>query len=193
MHVPTEMHWWSKSGFYWKSVNTKSPAQLALISFLLAVSGEQKDQMCTRVHQLVDISGKEEANEELRSLCCCFAYVIDKIRVCSLLIFLSHKYVKLVVRSCLEGRILSWKKYREKYKMSGLVTVHPIVLWRTQSEPSHAVYVSTVDGVTFLNLKVGSPVPDKKQSGNPVEHFYEGHNGPVWKLFLLNLHGLVWR
>lgn len=71
-----------------------------------------------------DISGKEETSEELRSLCCCFAYLTDKIRGCSLLVFLSHKYVKLVVKSCLEGRILSWKKY----KMSGLVTVHPIVM-----------------------------------------------------------------
>lgn len=80
------------------------------------------------MQQLVDISGKEETNEELRILCCCFAYLIDKTRGCSLLVFLSHKYVKLVMRSCLEGRILSWKEYREKYRMSGLVTVHPVFM-----------------------------------------------------------------
>lgn len=53
--------------------------------------------------------------------------------------------------------------------------------------------MSTVDDMTFLKLMVGSLVPDKKESGNPVEHFSEGHNGPGWKLYLLNLHGLVWR
>lgn len=45
MDVPCETHWWSKSGFYWKSVNTNSPPQLALISFFLVVSGGQKDQV----------------------------------------------------------------------------------------------------------------------------------------------------
>lgn len=49
----------------------------------------------------------------------------------------------------------------------------------------------TVDDVTFLKLMVGSLVPDKKKSGNHEENFSEGHNGPGWKLFLLNLHGLV--
>lgn len=45
--------------------------------------------------------------------------------------------------------------------------------------------------VIFLKLMVGCLVPDKKKPGNPVEHFPEGHNGPGWKLFLLDLHGLV--
>lgn len=62
---------------------------------------------------------------------------------------------------------------------------------KKQSEPFEAVYMSIVDDMTFLKLMVGSLVPDKKESGNPVEHFSEGHSGPGWKLFLLNLHGLV--
>lgn len=40
------------SGFYWKSFNTKSPPQLALISFLLVVSREQKDQMASDAEPL---------------------------------------------------------------------------------------------------------------------------------------------
>lgn len=66
--------------------------------------------------------------------------------------------------------------------MLGLVTVHPVVIGRTQSESSQAVLVSTPDDVTFLKLMVASLVPYKKQSGNPVEHSSEGHNGPDWKL-----------
>lgn len=133
--IQNYLHSWHSFPFHWQFQEHKRIRRLPI-----------------RVHQLVDISGKEETNEELRRLCCCFAYLIDKIRDCSLLVFLNHKYVKLVVRSCLEGRILSWEKYREKYKMSSSVTVHPIVMWRTQSEPSQAVHVFTVDDVTFLEL-----------------------------------------
>lgn len=64
---------------------------------------------------------------------------------------------------------------------------------KKHSEPSKAVYMSTVDDVTFLKLMVGSLVPNKKESGGSVEHFSEGHNGLGWKLFLVNLNELVWR
>lgn len=53
--------------------------------------------------------------------------------------------------------------------------------------------MSTVDDMTFLKLMVGSLLPNKKESGNPVEHFSEWHNGQGWKLVSLNLHGLNWR
>lgn len=64
---------------------------------------------------------------------------------------------------------------------------------KKQSEASKAVCMSIVDDVTFLKLMVGSLVPDDKESGNSVVHFSGGHSGPGWKLFLLHLHGLVWR
>jgi len=67
--VPCETHWWSKSGFYWKSVNTKSPPQLALISFLLVVLGEQKDQMAAQREPVwLTSQGKRK---QMRSLGAC--------------------------------------------------------------------------------------------------------------------------
>ena len=84
------------SGFYWKSFDTKSPPQLALISFLLVVSGEQKDQMAADAEPLWLRTQGE--GKQMGSLGAC--HLIKKVRDCGLPAFQNSNCVKIVVASC---------------------------------------------------------------------------------------------